>query len=102
MTLRADGTIDPATDRVLATFDPEEPGGPDGLKVDVDGRLYVAVAGGVWVLEPDGRLLGILSTPKRPSNLAWGGPDGRSLAITAVDTVHVARLRVPGVLPPFR
>ena len=41
------------------------------MKVDRDGRVYVAVAQGVWVFEPDGRLLGILATPKRPSNLAW-------------------------------
>jgi gluconolactonase len=64
--------------------------------------LYVAVAEGIGVLEPDGHLLGILATPRRPSNLAWGGDDGRTLAITAVDAVHTVRFRTPGVLPPFR
>ena len=53
-----------------------DPGGPDGMKVDLDGRVYVAVAQGVWVYEPDGRLLGIIPTPARPSNLAWRGQDG--------------------------
>jgi len=87
--------------RVFATLDPGQPGGPDGLKVDRDGRVYVAVALGVWVYEPDGTLLGILSLPQRPSNLNWGDPDGRTLFITAVDHVYRVRFRVAGVTPPF-
>lgn len=88
--------------RVLATFDPSEPGGPDGMKVDQAGRLYVAVAQGVWVLAPDGALLGVLATPKRPSNLAWRGPNSDVLAITAVDAVYELPLGSPGIRPPFR
>ncbi len=51
--LEPSGAVVPGSGRVLATFDPEEKGGPDGLKVDREGRLYVAVAQGVWVLDPD-------------------------------------------------
>ncbi len=87
--------------RVFATVDPGVNGGPDGMKVDRDGRVYVAVALGVWVYEPDGRLLGILSLDRRPANLAWCGPDGSRLVMTAVDTVFTVPLRVQGVLPPF-
>jgi gluconolactonase len=100
--LTPDGTVVPGTERVLAAFDPAVPGGPDGLKVDRDGRIWVAVAEGVWVLEPDGRLLGILALPQRPSNLAWAEADARTLIITAVDSVYRARTRVAGVLPPFQ
>ena len=96
------GFVDPATGRVFAVHDPETQGGPDGMKVDVDGRVYVAVAQGVWVYEPDGRLLGIIPTSARPSNLAWRGQDGATLAITAVDKVHQIRLKISGVLPPLR
>ena len=71
------------------------------MKVDKSGRVYVAVALGIWVFEPDGRLLGILSLPVRPSNLAWCDPDGRGLAITAIDAVYYLRLRVEGAIPPF-
>ncbi|MEW4566521.1 SMP-30/gluconolactonase/LRE family protein [Tautonia sp. JC769] len=95
------GQVDPASDRVFAAMDPEEQGGPDGLKVDRDGRLYVAVAQGIWVYRPDGALLGILRTPKRPSNLNWWGREGNALAITAVDSIHRVRLNVRGVTPPF-
>ena len=96
-----EGEVAPATGRVFCTFDPGQPGGPDGMKVDREGRVYVAVALGVWVFEPSGKLLGILATPSRPSNLAWCGPDGSTLAITAVDQVHRVRLKVEGLMPPF-
>jgi gluconolactonase len=95
------GDLTPGSSRVLARLDPEQPGGPDGLKVDRDGRLYCAVAMGVWVFTPEGRLLGIIALPGRPANLAWCGPDGRTLAITAVDTVYRVRLHVEGIMPPF-
>jgi gluconolactonase len=95
------GALTAGSSRVFATLDPGQPGGPDGMKVDRDGRVYVAVALGVWVFEPDGKLLGILGLPKRPSNLNWGGPDGKTLAITAVDSVYSVRLNVAGVTPPF-
>ncbi len=96
------GFVDPATGRIFAVQDPETQGGPDGMKVDTAGRVYVAVAQGVWVYEPDGRLLGIIPTPARPANLAWRGQDGATLAITAVDKVHQIRLKTSGVLPPLR
>lgn len=99
--LDASGGFKPGSDRIIAVLDPETSGGPDGLKVDQAGRLYVAVAQGVWVFGPGGLLLGIIAIPQRPSNLAWLGFDGKSLAITAVDTVYRLYLNTPGVLPPF-
>lgn len=100
--LDASGNVVAGSGRVFATQDPGKPGGPDGMKVDRDGRVYVAVALGVWVYEPDGRLLGIIDLPERPSNLAWRGHDGSSLAITAVDKVYQVHLMTSGVLPPLR
>jgi gluconolactonase len=88
--------------RVFATQNPVSKGGPDGMKVDRDGRVYVAVAQGVWVYQADGRLLGIIGLDERPSNLAWRGQDGSTLAITAVDKVYQVRLKVSGSLPPLR
>ena len=96
------GALRDGSGRVFCTLDPDGPGGPDGMKVDAAGRVYVAVKQGVWVFEPDGTLLGILAVEQRPSNLAWGGPDGRTLAITAVDHVYTVRFRVPGIVPPFQ
>jgi gluconolactonase len=95
------GGLKVGSSRVFCRLDPGKPGGPDGLKVDRAGRVYVAVALGVWVFEPDGRLLGILSVPARPANLAWCGPKADHLAITAVDAVYDVQLQVEGILPPF-
>ena len=46
------GTL--ANSRVIADMDHPQPGSPDGMKIDVEGHLYVAGATGVWVFEPDG------------------------------------------------
>jgi gluconolactonase len=95
------GSFRTGSGRVFARMDPDTPGGPDGVKVDREGRVYAAVAQGVWVYEPDGRLLGIIALPARPANLAWCESDARGLAITAVDAVYHVRLRVAGRMPPF-
>jgi gluconolactonase len=95
------GALKVGSGRVFARVDPASDGGPDGIKVDRDGRVYVAVAEGVWVFDPGGKLLGILALPKRPANLAWCDPDAQGLAMTVVDTVYKVRLKVAGIMPPF-
>jgi gluconolactonase len=65
----------------------------DGLKVDRAGRLYVCGPGGLWVLSPDGELLGRLELPEIPHNLAWGDADGGALYITALTSVYRLRPR---------
>jgi sugar lactone lactonase YvrE len=71
----------------------------DGIKVDVEGNLYVCGPGGVWVLSPDGERLGVVQLPEAPHNLAWGDPDGRSLYVTALTSVYRIRLAVTGIRP---
>ncbi|MEQ8349584.1 MAG: SMP-30/gluconolactonase/LRE family protein [Sneathiellaceae bacterium] len=77
-------------------------GGPDGLALDRDGNIAVAHAGlgVVWIFSPLGEPLyrvqsrtGILTT-----NIAYGGPAGRTLFITESDTglILKAELPVPG------
>jgi gluconolactonase len=83
--------------RLFADMTHSEPGGPDGLKVDVQGNVYCTGATGVWVFAPTGRLLGIIRTPERPANCAFGGPDWRTLFITARECVYRIRLEVAGV-----
>jgi gluconolactonase len=99
--LEPSGSLRVGSSRVFATMDPEQPGGPDGMKVDRDGRVYVAVAQGIWVYDAGGQLLGIIAMPKRPSNLAWCGREAKTLTITMVEHVYQVRLNVAGILPPF-
>jgi sugar lactone lactonase YvrE len=57
----------------------------DGLRTDVAGRIYVAriLKGTIAVLAPDGTQLREISLQaKEPTNLAFGGPDGKTVYVT--------------------
>ena len=71
----------------------------DGVKVDQQGNLYVSGPGGVWVISPRGKHLGTILAPKHPHNMAWGGEDGKTLYMTAGDTLYRMPLNIPGVRP---
>jgi gluconolactonase len=71
----------------------------DGIKVDVEGNLYVCGPGGVWVLSPEGEKLGLLELPENPHNLAFGGDDSRDLYVTALTSVYRLRTAIPGITP---
>ena len=90
-----DGTL--ADPKLLydATDDPR-PGGPDGMKVDVEGNIYSAGPGGVVILSPEGKHLATIVMPERVSNVAWGGADRRTLYICASTSVYRVRLSIPG------
>ncbi len=75
------------------------PGGPDGMKVDRDGRLWTTGKGGVWVIEPDGTWLGVLAVPEIPANIAFGGADFTSIFLTAHTSVYRVETRVTGLAP---
>ena len=63
-------------------------GVPDGLKVDEHGNVWVTGPEGIWVISPDGDLLGIVATPENAANLVFGGPDGRTLYVCATHSVY--------------
>jgi gluconolactonase len=71
-----------------------EPGVPDGMKCDARGNIWVTAPGGVWVYAPDGGLLGKLRVPEQVANLSWGGPDWRTLFMTATHSVYTVTTKV--------
>jgi gluconolactonase len=83
--------------KVLIDMNTNASGVPDGMKVDVQGHLFCAGPGGVWVLDEAGVHLGTIVTPELPSNCCWGAEDGRSLYITARTSVYEIRVRIPGI-----
>ncbi len=96
-TLRADGSIESAT--VLATIKPWREGmqgAPDGMALDVKGRLYVAGPGGIWVFDDHGGRLGVIATPEPPSACTFGDANGQTLYITARTRLYKIRLSVQG------
>lgn len=66
-------------------------GGPDGLKVDVNGNLFATGPGGILVFAPDATLLGVLETGEATANCGWGD-DGSTLYICA--DMYLARIRL--------
>jgi gluconolactonase len=76
---------------------PDEKGRPDGLKVDVHGNIYCTGPGGIWVLAPDGAVLGWIHMPEQTANLNWGDADRRSLYITASTGLYRLRCLTQGL-----
>jgi gluconolactonase len=76
--------------------------GFDGMRADVDGNLYITRygKGTVAVLSPAGKLLREIDVlGKSPSNLCFGGPDGRTVYVTEVTKRRLVQFRVdrPGL-----
>jgi len=88
--------------------DTADDSGADGMRVDRDGRLYVATRMGIQICDQAGRVTCILPTPSgRVSNVALGGKDFDTLLATCGDKVYMRKLKVkaalnflPPILPP--
>jgi gluconolactonase len=74
-------------------------GVPDGMRVDVNGNLFVTGPGGIWVWDPAGRHLGTIQMPESTANLNWGGDDYRTLYITARTSVYRLATKARGFVP---
>jgi gluconolactonase len=94
-TLDPNGDVKPGTRKVI--FDWKDGRGPDGMKRDAAGRIYVAAGtnkateyettrfkAGCYILSPSGRLIDFIPTsPDECCNCAFGGKDGKTLFITS-------------------
>ncbi|MBX3412354.1 MAG: SMP-30/gluconolactonase/LRE family protein [Pirellulales bacterium] len=104
-----DAQGNPGPGREVFDFSPGR--GGDGMRLDVEGNLYIAagimaprgphetaaVPPGVYVISPEGMPLGMIPVLEdRVTNLAFGGPDGRTLYITAGKTLFTTRVPTPG------
>jgi sugar lactone lactonase YvrE len=92
-----DGSL--SNKRLLKKF---EDHGFDGMRCDVDGNLYITRygKGTVAVLSPKGKVLREIDVlGKSPSNLCFGGPDGRTVYVTEVTRQRLVQFRVnrPGL-----
>ena len=76
-------------------------GGPDGMKCDERGNVWVTGPGGVWVYAPAGDLIGKLHIPEVAANLAWGGPELRTLFVTATHSVYRLTTKVGPRIEPY-
>jgi gluconolactonase len=114
-TFRRDGSVDAASRKLV--YDWKDGRGPDGLKMDREGRLYVAggrnepskfetaekFKGGVYILSQEGALLDFVPIPNdEVTNCAFGGPDLKTLFITAGGNLWSMQVNTPGWLPYLR
>jgi gluconolactonase len=92
------GLLAKQTDRVFADLRGSEPGVPDGMKVDSAGNVYCGGAGGIWILDPQGKKLGrIIHGQPATTNIAFGGDDWKTLYFTSRTHLGAVNVRIAGV-----
>ncbi len=84
----------------LEQEDPDGNGGGDGLTVDTDGNLYITSALGLQVFDPDGKHLGNIPLPEQPANVAFGGPNNKTLYATARTSLYSVKTESTGHIFP--
>ena len=87
----AQGTL--AAGRVFCTIDK---GGPDGIRVDRDGRVWSTAGDGVQIFSTDGGRIGRILVAESPANLCFGGADGQTLFLTARTSLYAIKVAVTG------
>ncbi|QDV24356.1 SMP-30/gluconolactonase/LRE family protein [Aureliella helgolandensis] len=80
----------------LKQLEDQTNGGGDGMAVDSQGNIYITSAAGVQVFGPHGDAIGIIECPEHPANCAFGGPDRKTLFITARTGLYQCQCPVTG------
>jgi gluconolactonase len=71
------------------------PGKPDGLRLDRLGNIYLTGPGGVWLIDPEGTILGLIQTPEIAANLCF---DDKGLFITASTGIYRVDTKIPSAV----
>ena len=91
------GTLAKQTDKVIIDLTGSEPGVPDGMKVDIEGNIYTGGSGGLYILDPSGKKLGIIKhSATATTNLAFGGDDWKTLYFTSRNHLGSVKVNIPG------
>lgn len=89
---QADGTL---TDKTAFV-----PRSVDGMTLDERGNVYLATGPNIEVYDAAGQLLQAIPFPEQPSNVAFGGPDFRTLFVTARTSVYTLAMALRGAPSP--
>jgi gluconolactonase len=68
----------------------------DGMKCDEHGNIYVTGPRGIWVINPDGKPLGVIRMPEIAGNLNWGGREWTDLYCACSTSMYRVRMKVRG------
>jgi gluconolactonase len=97
------GLLANQSQRLFVDLKGEEPGGPDGFKVDLAGNLYTGGPGGIFIVDPSGKKLGrIVHGQPQTTNIAFGGDDWKTLYFTTHSTLGSVKLKTAGVPVPSK
>lgn len=91
--VQADGML--RNRRNFARYEEGKESEADGLVIDNDGRVYISIWGGVQVINARGQHVGTIPAGG-PGNLAFGGPDKRTLYITGGTALSRVRMLAQG------
>jgi gluconolactonase len=75
---------------------PSQESGADGMALDREGRVYITTVSGVQVFDSAGQYLGTIRVPRQPANVAFAGPDKRTLYITAREGLYRLKMLSQG------
>lgn len=81
--------------KIWAKTEGEGVGLPDGMKIDIEGNVYVCAQGGLHIFSKNAKCLGIVHIPEQLANFTFGGSDLKSLYLAASTTVYRVRGRIP-------
>ena len=109
--LKSDGSVDHDTQKLIHDWGTTR--GPDGMKLDQQGRLYVAAGlnrpnlpqetairptAGIYVFGPSGKLITFCSIPRdETTNCAFGEDDGKTLFVTAGGSLWKIKTQIAGM-----
>lgn len=82
---------------IFADMSSAGPDSPDGIKVDIEGRVYCTGPGGIWVFDASGVRIGVLPVPEHTRNFAFGGRDLSTLYVTAGDSLYSVNTKTQGI-----
>lgn len=66
--------------------------GGEGVAADSRGNVYIA-AGQIYVYDPTGEIIGTIEVPERPTQVLFGGRDGKTFFITARTSLYSVRVK---------
>ena len=72
--------------------------GADGMTIDNEGRIYTATNGGVEVFDEQGKYLGVIPLSRKGQNLAFGGPDKKTLYVVGTQVAWKIDMLTPGFM----
>jgi gluconolactonase len=80
----------------LTQADGKDNSGGDGVSIDSKGNLYITSELGIQVFNPEGKILGIIKFPEQPANVTFGGPEMKTLYVTARTSLYSAKMEIAG------